>query len=320
MPFGKTPFPHWAGSYGLDRPTTGRVFYVDSGAANASNGNLGDSPERPFATVNGAIDNPNITADNGDLIYVMPGHNEALTAANAIDVDVAGVSIVGIGAGSNRPTFDYDNSAGELVIGAAGVLVENLRFRSSVTAVVNAINIEAAGDEFTIRKCDFIDEGDAGGTDEFNDAIIVEAGANRGTIEDNYFDARAAGAVSAIELNGAVLGITIRNNKIMGDYSTANIRGDTTLSEEVIIEDNLLWNGVTSGLNALPVISLLSGTVGIIRNNTLACNVERVAASVVADGMFMYNNVYTESANAFLGIHGSNELGGWRIAHNGRKL
>lgn len=291
-----TSFPNSAFSYGFGTDVvTGNRFYVDSGAANASDGNLGLRPESPFATVDFAIGQ--CTANNGDVIYLMPGHNENLAGADAVALDVAGVSVIGLGTGTDIPRFDHDETASELVISAANVTLENLHFRAGNNAVVNAINIEAAGDNYTIRNCRFADPEAA--TDEFADAIIVEAGADGGLIEKNTFDAGAQAAVAAIELNGAVIGITIRKNTFIGDYSTACIRGDSTLSQKVIIEDNLLWNGdpLAGGLNTIAVISLLTGTIGVIQGNRCYTNVTNaVTAAIVADACFIIGNIISTTA------------------------
>src|SRR3990167_2616461 len=84
--------------------TTGNVFFVDSGASLAVDDTAhGDSPERPFATLDYAVGQ--CTASNGDIIYVMPGHAETISADSGVDVDVAGVTIIGVGRGASRPTF-----------------------------------------------------------------------------------------------------------------------------------------------------------------------------------------------------------------------
>lgn len=293
--------------------TTGNVFWVDSGADLAVDDTAhGDSSERPFATLDFAVGQ--CTASNGDVIYVMAGHNEALTAADGVDVDVAGVHIIGQGIGSNKPQFDYDGANGEFVIGAAGVKLENLRFRASLNVVVNAINIETAGDEFHILNCDFVDEGDNDGTDEFNDAITVDVGADRGIIEGCYFDARAAGAVSAIELNGAVVQITIKDNTFMGDYSTACIRGDSTASQQVLIQNNLLWNGVHGGINAVAAISLQAGTTGVIEGNRIVADLTSPNLAIVADTCLLFDNDYNENAGVALGGNADfNPILGYRV-------
>jgi L-asparaginase/Glu-tRNA(Gln) amidotransferase subunit D len=66
------------------------------------------NPKQPAATLDGAIGKT--TANNGDLILVHPGHSETLSAAAAITCDVAGVTIVGLGTGNNRPTFTLDTA------------------------------------------------------------------------------------------------------------------------------------------------------------------------------------------------------------------
>ena len=69
--------------------TTGNVFFVDSGASLAVDSTAhGDSPERPFATLDYAVGR--CTANNNDVVYVMAGHSETLTADSAVDLDVAG--------------------------------------------------------------------------------------------------------------------------------------------------------------------------------------------------------------------------------------
>jgi len=307
---GLTNFPNGVTSFGVpllgSGPifTTGNVFFVDSGAAagtGADDTAHGTSPTKPFSTVDFAVGQ--CTANNADYIVAMPGHNENFSALDSADIDVAGVTVLGVGTGTDVPTFDYDNTAGEFVIGAANVTLENLRMRPSTNAVVNAINVEAAGDRFTIRNCRFGDPETS--TDEFADMIIVEAGADEGVIEGNVFSADAQAAVAAIELNGAVIGITIRNNTFVGDYSTACIRGDTTLSQKVIIENNLMWNGdpLAGGLNAQPAIELLTGTIGVIRNNDISCAVASAELSIVADGCFILGNTFQR--DEAVGIGGS---------------
>src|SRR5512139_4050842 len=82
--------------------TTGNIWYVNYNHANAADTTAnGQDPVYPFKTIDYAIGQ--CTASNGDIIYVMPGHTEDIIAAGSITVDVAGVSIVGLGNGTNRP-------------------------------------------------------------------------------------------------------------------------------------------------------------------------------------------------------------------------
>jgi len=84
--------------------TTGNIWFVDSGHPFASdNTHCGESPLEPFATIDYAIGK--CTASNGDIIYVMPGHAETVNATATLTCDVAGISIVGLGNGTNRPSL-----------------------------------------------------------------------------------------------------------------------------------------------------------------------------------------------------------------------
>lgn len=268
----------------------GNVFWVDSVAG--SDGNKGTF-DRPFATLDYAVGK--CTANNGDMIMLKPGHAETLSAADAVDIDVAGVSVIGLGTGSLRPTFTMDNAAGEITIGADNVTLENVIVNASVTAVLKGINIEDGVNYSTIRGCTF--GVDAAGTDEFNHTISMENN-NTGTlIEGNTIDMGIAGAVAAIIMDADTDKTTIRNNVIRGDYSTANIMGDTTLSTNVLIHDNILENGIGGNLNAQPAIELLTGTYGTIANNYIVCNLATKAASVVADTCLLFENYYNEDVS-----------------------
>jgi len=145
MPLAKTPFPHWAGSY-VPLLYPGRQFFVNSAATNASDGNLGDSPTRPLATLNGAFDHGDILANNGDVIYVMPNHAETITGVGGITADIAGVTVIGLGRGAQRPRFLMDDATTvTFVVNAADIVLENLVFAAGFADIVRCFNITAAG-------------------------------------------------------------------------------------------------------------------------------------------------------------------------------
>lgn len=286
----------------------GKVFYVGNhatlleGERGASDGNKGTFLA-PFATLDYAISQ--CVANRGDTIFIRPNHTETLSAADAIDIDVAGVSVIGLGTGSDRPTFTMDNAAGEITVGADNVTIENIIVNASVTAVLKGINVEDGVDYTTIRNCEF--GVDAAGTDEFNHTISFENNNTGAIIEGCTIDMGIAGAVAGIIADADTAKLTIRNNVIRGDFSTANIVGDTTLSTNVLIKGNLLVNGVGGDLNAQPCIELLTGTTGVIADNYLVCNLATKAASIVADTCLLFENYYNEdiSSSATGGIIGT---------------
>ena len=74
--------------------STGARCWVDSTTGTDGTA-YGRNPETPVATLDYAISNL-CTANKGDIIYVMPGHSEALTASNLVDVDIDGVTVSGL--------------------------------------------------------------------------------------------------------------------------------------------------------------------------------------------------------------------------------
>ncbi len=279
---------------------TGMLFVVDSSSTLdrdvASSGNFAS----PFSTINYAIDragartaNANPAANSGSLILVLPGHAETITTADQIDADLAGLTIWGVGSGSDRPTLTYTVAAGQFTVGASSVTIGNIRFISSVTAVLIGINIEDGVDYTQIINCEF--GVDSTGTDEFNATIYFVNDHTGSLIEGNTIDMGLGGAVQAIHMDADTAFTTIRNNVIRGDYSTANISGDTTLSTNILIENNLLENGIGGNLGTEPVIELLTATTGTIRNNDMVCDVASPNDAVVADTCLYFGNRYSET-------------------------
>lgn len=266
---------------------TGKVFYVDSGVNIEGGGLTVDSAKD---TLNEAV--ALCTADRGDVIYVLQGHYEdgVVGTAAIFTVGTAGIKVIGVGQGSLKPRFDYNYTSNTCVVSADNVRLHNLRFRPSLSAVAKGVTVSSGADYVHITKCDFgYPEAAA---DEF--AIALYVGTSTGAvIEDNFFDSGAQAGVTAITFD-ATTGLIIRGNRIYGDCSTACINNALELAEDILIEDNILWNGDTAALAAQPVIEVESGTVGISRNNVAACNVATVNLAFIGELLFNYGNHYNE--------------------------
>ena len=278
----------------LDGATgTGKVFFVDSGEGDDTYD--GTSPAKAKATIDAAVGL--CTANRGDVIYVMQGHNEAVgAAADDIDFDVAGITVVGIGRGTLKPTLDYDGDVAQSVhIGAGNITLANLRFRVSAADVNQAIFIDASGDGFAIVNCDFGYAETA--TDEFVYAIDINGVASDGLIKGCMFKAGGAAAVGAINIDAAVVGLTIEDNIMYGDYSTAVIYGQVAC-DDLIIRHNILFNGTMGGdgeLNNEPAIEVADSTAGFVLDNRIVSDVATGLAMRVADDMVFMNNYISDT-------------------------
>jgi hypothetical protein len=135
-----------------DHPAS--IFFVDSTHAQATDAaGGGRSPDKPLATLDYAVGL--CTASKGDVIYVMPGHAEAISAAAGLDLDKEGITIIGLGNGDNKPTFTLQTSASaDVDIDADNITIKGLRFVSAVASLLAAIDINS--EHTVIEDCEFI--------------------------------------------------------------------------------------------------------------------------------------------------------------------
>lgn len=238
---------------------TGNVFYVHATRGSDSAG-AGVTPEKPFATIDYAIGR--CTANQGDLIIVLPGHAE--TVIGDIDVDVAGISIVGLGVGEARPVITFGTStAAKIDVDAANCLISNLVLKNDIASQVVVADVDGAGT--VIENCEFLE----GSSKQY--LIGVDIGAARVTVRKCYFKSVAVGANSAIKISAAVDRATIVGNEVFGDFADACVHNPTSaIATRVNISDNTLTN-LQSGDHAIELVSACTGVINRnIANSTLA--------------------------------------------------
>jgi len=270
--------------------TGARIFVHGTDGTDASG--YGAGPDKPVATIDYA--KSLCTANENDIIIVMPGHVESLADAQ-IDLDVAGISVIGLGNGPDRPCIHYDHANASLDIGANGIHVENLTFLPSVPDVLIGVDIEAAVTNTTIKDCEFLPGEDGAGADEFVLGIDIKAGCTRTMIDGVLYahHPSAASPQAAIILTGASDLVTIKNCdlNISGAAANACIEGVTTLSTRVLIENCTLTT------DAEPGIELLTNTTGIIRDVCIFADLATIDAATVADKCAHFNVLYCEVGN-----------------------
>jgi len=225
----------------------GKAFWVDS--VNGSNGNRGTF-DRPFASIDFAVGQ--CRANRGDIIMVKPGHVETVTAAGGLDLDVAGIAIIGLGTGSLRPTVNFTTVVGaDMDVDAANITVYNLLFTGGIDALTGPIDVNAA--DFAMVNCETRDV-----TGEATDFIVSDANANRMYIDGwVHRGAAAAGANTAITIVGGD-GITIKNFWIDGNFAVGAIRNVTTAATNLHIYGDAMSFARTR--NAADVIVTLAAT------------------------------------------------------------
>lgn len=272
------------------RPTTGNIWFVDSGAS-ASGSGL--SPDDPCTTLNAAV--ALATASNGDIIYLMEGHAETITAAAGVDISKAGLTVIGLGTGGLRPTFTYTTAAtGTFAIGASNTWIENLLFRADFTdGVTAALDIDGTHSAITLKNCEWRS---IVNTKEFLKAITIAEGASDITIDGcTFYEVTGGDATAAIFTESTATKIVIQNCRGYGDWSAAWADlDDDAITLGLHVENNRVYNAdIAAGL----FVSVTSATVGFFVGNR--SGIGKANTVPIADGTasVFVDNLATDAAN-----------------------
>jgi hypothetical protein len=156
----------------------GNTYFVDSGATGAADTRSGTSWSTCLATLDGAINK--CTANQGDVIFVAEGHTETYSTTGVkATFDTAGITVIGLGTGSDRPTFNFGHVDATWTISAGNITLVNLLFLTTIDSVVTFGTI--SGTDCTMINCESRDTTDK----EVLDAWTVATTANRFKV-DSY--------------------------------------------------------------------------------------------------------------------------------------
>lgn len=268
----------------------GNVFWVDSGAG--SDGNKG-TERRPLATIDKAMQDATaagggfVTPNNGDIIMVKPGHTETVTAAAGLALDVAGVTLIGLGNGSDRPTINFTTVVGaDMDVDAANITMVNFLFTGGIDALTGPIDVNAA--DFAMIGCETRDV-----TGQATDFIVTDANADRMLLDGwVHRGSASAGADTAITIVGGD-NITIRNFWIDGNFAVACIENVTTAAVNLSVYGDTQCFARTR--NSADVIftgvATTTGNVGPNINARLADNAANITEAFVGADMQFFNPI-----------------------------
>jgi hypothetical protein len=154
------PFSKY-GQSAVELPPAGKTFFVSSVAAtqNYLQNRFPVDEEgvvRVHATVAAAISasSGSSGASRGDTVLVFPGHSEAVTSTS-LTMSVAGLSIVGLGVGSNKPTLTFGATDSTVNVTAANGRWKNLRIEAGIGNVVSAFTHATAAQNTVYEDIEF---------------------------------------------------------------------------------------------------------------------------------------------------------------------
>lgn len=136
----------------------GQVFFVNNSGVlpdncyGASDYNKG-TYTAPMSTIAGAL--AQCVADRGDIIFLMPGHAETVSAASGLTISKAGVTIVGLGFGTKRAkiTLGTANTA-TIAVTADNVAIKNVLLVPNFLDIATCFALTTAAN-FTLDTCEF---------------------------------------------------------------------------------------------------------------------------------------------------------------------
>lgn len=273
----------------------GNIFWVDSGSG--SNTNDG-THVRPYATLDFAVGK--CTANNGDLILVKAGHTETVTAAGGLDLDVAGITIIGLGNGSDRPTVNFTTAVtADMDVGADNITISNFLFTGGIDALTGPIDVNAA--DFTMLDCETKDV-----TGQATDFIVTDANASRLMIDGwTHRGAAAAGGASALQIVGGD-GATVRNFFIDGNFDTAAIENVTTAATNLTINGGANGSYIRNRNSADVCFTAVATTTGNVGPNIyarVADNAANITEAFVGADMQFFQPIAIANADGEVGLN-----------------
>jgi hypothetical protein len=275
----------------------GTMFFVDS--VTGDDGNAGRAPSNALATLDAAIGK--CTANKGDVIIVMPNHAETVTGASGITFDVAGVTVIGLGHGAQRPRFLMDGGTTvTAVISAADVSLENLVFSGGHNGIVTCFGVTGVNARFT--AIEFEDNT----TDEhFLVAIKATGAANTAdglTVERCRWYSVDAGITDFISIIDDIANLKVWDNEMIVDAATGAglilcATGKDILGLSCL--RNVLICGNTAG--DLLIDNDTAVNTGVVGFNLVGHHDTASAILVDCDGVRQFEN-YSTAADTASGV------------------
>ncbi len=249
---------------GVSLSPNANLIYVDSGHAATGDGKPGSEPGNPLATIDAAFtaSDTAVSASNGDIVVVMPGHTEDIDNATDLAPDVVGVTILGLGRGSDRPTLTFTDAASNIPISAANIVMSNFLITISGTTNVTAgITVTAA--DVAIKGIEARDSAN----NQWVDLIVLGAGSDRAHVDGlrhiNVVDTASQTAISIV--GGVVDGVVLENLDIDGGFTTAALENITNIATNLTIRNSRLRQRHATTDAVIDVVATTTGWIDGVR-------------------------------------------------------
>lgn len=231
-------------------------------------------------------------ADRGDSILVASNHDETITTAGGITLSTAGVTLSGMGNGTDRPTITFTTAvAASMNISGAEVIIKNFQFTCGIDAQTAMVNV--TGTDCVFQNCEFDTNS---GTVGAILGILTAATSDRLVVDRCRFlgPATNTGTTTTAQIQyESAVDIVIQNSYFTGKMTQAILNVTGTVLRGLIDNNRFV---VATGTKA---ISVAAASTPFITNNRI--NVPSGTAPVIAAAGFVAGNVYTAAAGVTAG-------------------
>jgi len=303
-----TNFPNGITSYGIPVAGTGGsvtasiptssgnyYFVCNRTGANGSDGNEGTDMSAPLATL--AFAYSKAVANNGDVIVMLPGHAETISANTTLAWSTAGVTMVGLGVGSARPTFTFDTAnTNRIGVTAANNSISGCIFIGNFLSIATLFLVGAAPG-FTVDSCEFRDTSAIKG---FLSIITTTVSVNADGL--TYTNNKRISAATTTPGPDIVILGTIARVTVIGNtswHTTISNNVAALISHAALVVSNLDcgYNKIfsvntDSATGALLLTTSATTGSGMIYNNYVACldTAAPLLITAAAVQYFCFNN------------------------------
>lgn len=289
----------------------GSVFWVSNattlltGQKSGSDSNKGTF-DAPFSTLEYAIGR--CTASRGDVIFIKPGHAESIASATALNLDLAGVAIVGLGAGSNRPTFTFTTAnTATIPVTAANMSIQNCLFVGNFLSIASAFTL-AAAPNFAVENCEFRDTSAIlGFLSIVTTTVSVDADGLYVVGNKRSSDATTSPG-PLVTIAGTINRVTISGNTLFHSVASTTavvLTHAALVVNELVMEKNNVYcvNTANTADGILVTTSATTGS-GIIKDNMVRSQDPSAAILVTANAVQygMFNNLHTGETTLASGV------------------
>lgn len=241
-----------------------------------------DVVQRLYTTLQAALGQ--CRSGKNDIVLVLPGHAENVSAADQMTNLVAGTQIIGLGTGMARPTFTWTAAAATFLLDVANVRIQNciLNMDPGTGTVTVAAPMTVSGVGCQILGCKIRMGTDANA--KVTIGITTTAAADDLVIVGNeIYAATAAEMTTMIQFVGADR-LQFHGNTVVGATSSASvgpIRFLTTASTDIKMFRNIVRNNKSGGGAGDMAVTGMAGNSGDV-DHLLMCVLGASATNLTA--------------------------------------